>query len=108
MILNLLLVLFTFGQTGSTDTLGRLSIVPAVDSLQVIENVYLQTDRSCYYPGEDIWFKAYLVEASDRLLTKHSGNLHVELISPASKIIRSFIAKLDDGMGNGDFKLPRS
>jgi hypothetical protein len=79
---------------------------PISDSLSLIEKVYLHTDRSTYYIGEDIWFKAYLIDARDHSLTNHSQNLHVELISPALKIISSRIIRLDDGLGNGDFKLP--
>ena len=52
------------------------------DSVRVIEKVYLHTDRHTYYPGDDIWFKAYLIDASDRLLSDHSNNLHVEIIYP--------------------------
>jgi hypothetical protein len=31
------------------------------DSLMLVEKVYLHTDRDTYYPGDNIWFKAYLV-----------------------------------------------
>ena len=75
------------------------------DSVRVIEKVYLHTDRHTYYPGDDIWFKAYLIDASDRLLSDHSNNLHVEIISPESIIIDSRIVKINDGLGNGDFHL---
>jgi hypothetical protein len=75
------------------------------DDSSTIEKVYLHTDRDIYYPGDDIWFKAYLIEVSDMLLSDHSYNLHAELISPSSKIIDSRIIKLDNGLGNGDFKL---
>lgn len=78
------------------------------DSLKIVEKVYLHTDRDCYYPGDDIWFKAYLIDASYRLLSNHSNNLHVELISPASKIIDSHIIRLNEGLGNGDFRLPEN
>ena len=76
------------------------------DSLLLIEKVYLHTDRTYYFSGDDIWFKAYLIDALDHLLTDHSSNLHVELISSASKIISNKIIRLEGGMGNGDFKLP--
>jgi hypothetical protein len=78
---------------------------PAYDSLRVIEKVYLHLDRESYYPGDDIWFKAYLIDATDRWLTDNSMNLHVELISPDLKIIDSRIIRLDNGLGNGDFHL---
>lgn len=79
---------------------------PQSDSLYFLEKVYLHTDRDTYYPGEDIWFKAYLTEATERLLSDHSGNLHVDIISPESKIIGSRVVRLDNGLGNGDFLLP--
>jgi len=78
------------------------------DSLEIVEKVYLHIDRDCYYAGDDIWFKAYLIDASDRVLSNHSNNLHVELISPTSKIIYSHIIRLDEGLGNGDFWLPEN
>ncbi len=77
------------------------------DSLNFIEKVYLHTDRTNYYSGDDIWFKAYLIEATGKLLTDNSMNLHVELISPDQKIIDSHILKLDNGLGNGDFHLAK-
>src|SRR5664280_78959 len=75
------------------------------DSLNIVEKVYLHIDRDSYYPGDDIWFKAYLIDASERLLSSNSINLHVELISPDSKIIDNRVIKLENGLGNGDFKL---
>jgi len=78
----------------------------AYDSLRVIEKVYLHIDRDSYHTGDNIWFKAYLIDALDRLLTDHSSNLHVELISPFSKIVSNRIIRLEGGLGNGDFRLP--
>ena len=86
-------------------SLGRSLNSRAYDSLMVTEKVYLHIDRESYYPGDDIWFKAYLIDATDRLLTNNSMNLHVELISPDLKIIDSHIVRLDNGLGNGDFHL---
>src|ERR1035437_2941471 len=77
----------------------------ADDSLKVIEKVYLHVDRVSYYSGDDIWYKAYLIDAMDRLLSIKSINLHAELISPALKIIDSHVVKLDNGLGNGDIHL---
>jgi hypothetical protein len=82
--------------------------LPAIDSLTIVEKAYVHVDRDSYYPGDNIWFKAYLVDASDRLLSNHSSNLHIELISPASKIINSRIIRLNEGLGNGDFHLPEN
>jgi len=75
------------------------------DSVKIVEKVYIHSDRDIYFAGDDIWFKAYLIDALDRTLTENSSNLHVELISPSSKIISTRIIQLAGGLGNGDFKL---
>lgn len=85
---------------------GKIQPITPQDSLKIIEKVYLHIDRENYSPGEDLWFKAYLVEGTYKMLTAHSNNLHVDLISPDSKIIESQIVKLSKGLGNGDFRLP--
>jgi hypothetical protein len=79
---------------------------PIHDSLKIIEKVYLHTDRDYYNPGEIIWFKAYLINASSGELTDNSKNLHVELISPESKIVGSQVVRLDSGLGQSDLTLP--
>jgi len=77
-----------------------------IDSVTTLEKVYLHTDRNCYFAGDDIWFKAYLIDALFGLLSDHSNNLHVELISPDASILESRIIRLSEGLGDGDFKLP--
>ncbi len=81
-------------------------VISISDTASVIEKVYLHSDRTYYYPGDDIWFKAYLIEADSRLLMDHSNNLHVDLISPSLKIIESRVIRIDAGLGNGDLRLP--
>ncbi len=104
-IFKLIFMVTTLSHLQLSDSLIKAGSIPSTDSLQLIEKVYVHTDRNYYYPGDDIWFKAYLVNAADRSLSSQSGNLHVELISPSSKIIMSRIIRLDGGLGNGDFKL---
>jgi TonB-dependent SusC/RagA subfamily outer membrane receptor len=72
------------------------------------EKVYLHLDKPYYSAGEDIWFKAYLVNAETNELFDNSNNLYVELISPQSKIIQKRILRIDKGLGNGDFHLEDS
>jgi hypothetical protein len=72
------------------------------------EKVYLHTDRTYYCSGDDIWFKAYLVNAISNIPMETSKNLYVDLISSDAKIIDHKLIHLDMGFGNGDFKLPDS
>ncbi|MFA9191394.1 hypothetical protein AAGV28_08445 [Flavobacterium sp. FZUC8N2.13] len=73
-----------------------------------VEKVYLHTDRSTYFIGEDIWYKAYNVRASNNLLFDNSNILYVELISSESKIIAQNKTNLEMGLGHGDFQLQDS
>lgn len=70
-----------------------------------IEKVYLQLDRTYYASGENIWYKAYLVNASNNQLSDNSNCLYVELISPASKILQRNMILMENGTGIGDFSL---
>ncbi|SHL61097.1 hypothetical protein SAMN05443543_10390 [Flavobacterium flevense] len=73
-----------------------------------IEKVYLHTDRNTYFLGEDLWYKAYNVRASNNLLFDNSNILYVELISADSKIIARNKTNLEMGLGHGDFHLTDS
>lgn len=105
-LLELILTIATLDNIQSFGSISNPYPSSSIDSLQIIEKVYLHTDRDYYYPGDDIWFKAYLINAADRSLSDQSRNLHVELITPSSEIFMSRVTRLDGGLGNGDFKLP--
>jgi hypothetical protein len=75
---------------------------------QVAEKVYLHIDRSNYTSGDDIWFKAYVIDPSTNRLSENTNNLHVELISPDSKIILNRSVRIEKGTGHGDFHLEDS
>jgi hypothetical protein len=72
------------------------------------EKVFVHTDRDYYASGDDLWFKAYLVNATSNHPTYTSSNLYIDLVSPDSKIFAREIIRLDSGMGVGDFKLTDS
>jgi len=72
------------------------------------EKVYLHLDREMYFAGEDVWYKAYLLNAQVNQLLNTSNNLYVELIAANAKIVDRKVIRLEDGIGNGDFKLSDS
>ncbi|MEI6680060.1 MAG: MG2 domain-containing protein, partial [Mariniphaga sp.] len=76
------------------------------EPLNYFEKVYLHLDRHFYSPGDNVWFKAYLVNArSNKISGNSSKNLYVELISPASQLINREVLRIDYGVATGDFKL---
>ncbi|GGK89392.1 MG2 domain-containing protein [Rufibacter glacialis] len=70
------------------------------------EKVYLHLDKPYYAAGEDIWFKAYLVNAHSHQPSELNKVLYVELITPENTFYRTTAIRLDKGKGHGDFALP--
>ncbi|HPE76397.1 MAG TPA: hypothetical protein PLC80_09920 [Draconibacterium sp.] len=70
------------------------------------ERIYLHIDKTLYTAGDDLWFKVYLVDADSHKPEALSKVAYVEIISPLAEILSTKIIKIDDGCGNGDFKLP--
>ncbi|WP_281336045.1 hypothetical protein [Flavobacterium eburneipallidum] len=70
-----------------------------------VEKVYLHTDNSIYFLGDDLFYKAYNVSAKNNLLTDNSNILYVELISSDQEIIARNKTNIEIGLGHGDFKL---
>ena len=94
-VLCFLCLVLTFGFLQAQDT----------KAIPEIEKIYLHTDKSIYFIGEDLWYKAYTVRTSNNLLYDNSNILYVELISPESKIIARNKTNIEIGLGNGDFQL---
>jgi hypothetical protein len=80
------------------------------------DRVYLMFDKPFYYPGETIWFQAYVRNGADMGASKMSEILHVEWIAPSGNKIKelSLIARkgvasgdisLDEGMAGGLYKI---
>jgi len=68
----------------------------------------LHLDREFYYGGDDIWYKAYLLNGQVNQLLNTSNNLYVELIAPNAFIVDRKVIRLEEGTGYGDFKLKDS
>ncbi len=74
--------------------------------LNYFEKVYLHLNSHFYSPGENVWFKAYLVNARNNKMSGNSSkNLYVELISPDSRLLSREVLRIDYGVTAGDFKL---
>ena len=84
---------------------GQDSLISVKDSSIIVEKVYLQTDRDYYSQGDNIWFKAYLVEDPNLFLSYNSMNLHVGSSSSQSEIVESRIIRIEGGLGKGDIRL---
>lgn len=69
---------------------------------QVQEKVYIHTDNSCYFVGDTIWYKAYVLRADSLKPTDMSKILYVELLSPDGLVVerqRVVIGNVKAGCG---------
>lgn len=72
------------------------------------EKLYLHIDRELYSPGDDIWFKSYLVSGINNRLISGVVNIYVQLIGEEGRIIDQRLMLSFNGVSNNEFHLPDS
>lgn len=70
------------------------------------EKVYLHLDKPYYAIGDDIWFKAYIVDTRTSMPSTISGALYVELFNEKDSVKKQIKLPVSYGLTWGDFKLP--
>lgn len=86
-----------------------LSIQSLLQGAPVQEMVYLHLDNNCYYKGDSIWYKGYVVQSDDLACTRLSRLLYVELLSPDGMLVERQTQVISHlGVGAGAFALPDS
>jgi hypothetical protein len=99
-----LLLLFSahlsFAQTQRSILLKH--IVTSVDSFQhhlSPEKIYIHTDRSYYFTGDTIWFKAYLFDRLSLSAAPKSQLLYIELNDDSLTNVKRFCIPMRYGIG---------
>lgn len=72
------------------------------------EKVHLHLDKPYYAIGDDIWFKAYVIDASTGAPSSISQSIYVDLIDEIDSNKIHLKLPLMGGVTWGDFKLPDS
>lgn len=105
----LFFVLYAGGHLYGQETISLLSsYVRRIDTFNVRyphEKVYLHFDNTCYFLGDSIWFKAYLVNAAAHQPDDWSRTLYVELLTQEGDIITTKKFKTTDGQCHGALAL---
>ncbi len=70
------------------------------------ERMYLHYDKSSYYAGETIWFKAYLMAGI--LPSPDSKTLYVDWVDDNGKVLSHTVSPVVDATSNGQFDIPAS
>lgn len=70
------------------------------------EKIYVHHDKPFYAAGDDLWFKAYVMEASLHQLDSQSRVVYVELLDKNKTIFMRKMLYAAGGLTFGDFHLP--
>ncbi len=71
------------------------------------EKIYVQTDRSFYFPDETIWFKAYVVNNKNET-SDLSDIAYAELITPKGSVVKRLRLRINNGYTYGDFTINKN
>lgn len=69
------------------------------------QKVYLHTDKNSYIAGENIWVKAYVINASDFTSDSISKEVYIDLIDYSNKQIHTEILRNKNGFAEGYLSL---
>lgn len=106
--LLVLTLLYNLTLTAHADALDELERL-LTDNPQVQEKVYVHTDNSCYFVGDTLWYKAYVVRADNLQPTNMSKLLYVELLTPDGYLVeRQHVVVNGGGATWGQFALKDS
>ena len=103
-----LVVLVLHVSAAGADALDNLESAMR-NNAQIQEKVYVQTDNTCYFVGDTLWYKAFVLRADDHRPTDMSKMLYVELLSPDGVLVeRQRVIVSPKGMTCGQFVLTDS
>ena len=109
LLLPIILLAITFGFIQEDEPLKK--IISQIEKYRADypqEKVHLHMDKPYYAIGDNIWFKAYVVNAEMNELSALSKILYVDLINDKDSIKQSLKLPLTLGLAWGDFTLTDS
>ncbi len=73
-----------------------------------VEKVHLHLDKPYYVIGDDIWFKAYVLDDGNAVPSLISGVLYLAIIDQKNTLVRTLTLPLLNGVSWGGLKLPNT
>jgi TonB-dependent SusC/RagA subfamily outer membrane receptor len=101
-------VVFTAFQVDDDPLNALLKKLEVYNEKNPQEKVHLHLDKPYYAIGDDIWFKAYVIDTREAHPSNLSNILYVELINEKDSVKRQIKLPLMGGISWGDFKLTDS
>lgn len=84
-----------------------LGLLPVLAQAQLVEKVYVSTDRSVYIAGDEIWCSLFCMDAKTGQLSPFSAVSYLELVSTDGTVATAKVS-LMEGRGAGKFRIPSS
>ena len=72
------------------------------------EKFFLHTNKTMYFAGETIWWKAYVVSDFNNKVINNTTNLHVNLYDSYKVLISHQLFYCNDGKAFGEISLPEN
>ncbi|QKJ29562.1 TonB-dependent receptor plug domain-containing protein [Mucilaginibacter mali] len=69
------------------------------------EKIHLHLDKPYYSIGEDMWFKAYVVDAAGNMLSDRSKILYIDLLDDRDSVKQTLLLPLMNGTASGNVHL---
>jgi hypothetical protein len=89
-----------------TQSVVRVKSERHVEVQKMYEKTYLHTSKAFYYPGEILWFKAYMNYAARDMRDTLSGVLYVDLVDSERRVVQSRTLRIENTIASGEFTLP--
>jgi hypothetical protein len=105
LLLSLLFLQFTNGENSFIQDLIKKA--ETYNQYFPSQRVVLQTDRRVYQPGQQLWYKGLILEASSLQLTSFNEKMYVNLADASGKIVYRDICVTSNGEVNGCFTIPK-
>lgn len=67
------------------------------------EKTYIQTNHVFYKPGEEMYFKIYIVQAENQLPTEQSKVVNFEIVDPSGTVVKKSKYEIKNGHAEGYF-----
>ncbi|MDW5290058.1 hypothetical protein [Formosa sp. PL04] len=107
LLIFLLISNVVFSQKNNTDVTALSENTDYFHSFQE-EKFFLHTNKTTYFTGEQIWWKAYIVnDANDKPLIS-TANLYVNFYDSEKQLISHQLFHCKDGTSHGELDLPKT
>lgn len=109
-LIKILILLFfitkSFSQQSITQKVETLANSDYFHSFK-IEKFFIHTNKTVYFSGEKIWFKAYIVEDDSNTPFIETTNVYVNLYNENFELVSSHLFYAENGKTYGEILLPK-